>query len=475
MKQLSMDAGGWRRALTLVLVFVTANTQASPSRRMADFIEAVRQLEDGAPALEPVAVLRMLRRAAGPSDALTQRFLGPVDSRGPGMDAGLSQYVRAAVQHRVTAGSTEEGVFLTPDGTTVALRPLLLGIEAGLLSQSPGSVRGLYQLCLAQDFSLALSSGSALRLGPDGCWDSVTSPRVFTLTGAPTPLTTAQVHGAMDGVLLGLEVSTRRPLKLSALLTDYYCRRLDAAGLDAAPRLVSRRRRENFRGLRAGPRLDKQLVKAVELRRRLKGRPKMDEKEKKRLKSVVKEGIEAFQHEYMDCPPIIPRCMWGAEPYRGTPTRLSLPLSSLYIHHTHTPSQPCLTFEQCSADMRSMQRFHQEDRGWDDIGYSFVAGSDGYVYEGRGWHWQGAHTLGHNSRGYGVSFIGDYMARLPSQHSVGLVRDQLASCAVGGGRLVSNFTLQGHRQVVDTSCPGDALYKEITSWKHWGEKKEEKV
>lgn len=70
-----------------------------------------------------------------------------------------------------------------------------------------------------------------------------------------------------------------------------------------------------------------------------------------------------------DCPPIIPRCMWDAKPYRGTPTNLSLPLSFIYIHHTSTPSQPCLTFQQCSADMRSMQRFHQEDRGWDDIGY----------------------------------------------------------------------------------------------------------
>lgn len=49
-----------------------------------------------------------------------------------------------------------------------------------------------------------------------------------------------------------------------------------------------------------------------------------------------------------------------------------------------------------------------------------------------------------------------------------LVRDQLASCAVGGGRLVSSFTLQGHRQVVNTSCPGDAFYSEIKGWEHFG-------
>lgn len=60
------------------------------------------------------------------------------------------------------------------------------------------------------------------------------------------------------------------------------------------------------------------------------------------------------------------------------------------------------------------------------------------------------------------------MSRLPSQHSMGLVRDNLASCAVGSGHLKANFTLQGHRQVVNTSCPGDAFYNEIKTWEHFG-------
>lgn len=51
---------------------------------------------------------------------------------------------------------------------------------------------------------------------------------------------------------------------------------------------------------------------------------------------------------------------------------------------------------------------------------------------------------------------------------MGLVRDNLAMCAAGGGRLEANFTLQGHRQVVNTSCPGDALYREIKRWEHFG-------
>ncbi|XP_035511473.1 peptidoglycan recognition protein 6 [Morone saxatilis] len=466
-----MDKGSWKQTLVaLVVVLVSTYAEASFSCHMGDFIKAVKQVEDGDPGSEPVAVLKRLRRAAGLNDAFIQHFLGDANSGGPEINAALSVYIRKTVHHRVTEDAKEEGVVLTSDGTTVALMPVLLGIEAGLLSKTEGRYWGLHQLTLAKDLDLSFRHSSPLTpvLGPDGCWDSVTSPQVFTLLDSPSPVTTAQVNGGMDGIVLGMEAKSRRPRKLSSLLTEYYCHQLDREGLDVAPRLISRHRRENFRGLVSRPVLIRQVLKSQELMRKLVGRRLMRVSQ---LRPMVKEGMREFVQKYIECPPIIPRCMWGAEPYRGNPTNLSLPLSFLYIHHTHTPGKPCLTFQQCSADMRSMQRFHQEDRGWDDIGYSFVAGSDGYIYEGRGWHWRGAHTLGHNSIGYGVSFIGDYMTTLPSQHSMGLVRDKLATCAVSGGRLVANFTLQGHRQVVNTSCPGDALYNEIRGWKHFGEVK----
>ncbi|KAM4716407.1 peptidoglycan recognition protein 6 [Anableps anableps] len=467
-----MDNGWWKLTLALLVLLLSTYAEASFSHHMEDFIRAVKQIEDEDPGTDLATVLKRLRRAAGLNDAFIQYFLPDAEASGSELPVNLSEYFRKAVHHRVLEDAKEEGVVLTPDGTTVALAPLLLGIEAGILSKTQGRPRGLYQLTLAKDLGLSLrrrSSGTN-RLGPDGCWDNLTSPQVFTLSDKPTLLTTAQVNGGMDGMILGTEVSINSSdlLKLSSLLKEYYSHQLDSKGMDSAPRFISRRRRENFKALILPPLLARQVVKTVELQQRLAGHPRMEGKTKKELTAVVKKGLKEFVHMYMDCPPIISRCMWGAEPYRGTPTKLSLPLSFLFIHHTHTPSEPCLTFEQCSADMRSMQRFHQEDRGWDDIGYSFVAGGDGNIYEGRGWLIQGAHTYGQNSRGYGVSFIGDYQTRLPSQHSMGLVRDQLASCAVAGGRLVSSYILQGHRDVVSTICPGDAFYEEIKGWEHFG-------
>lgn len=274
---------------------------ASSSWHMDDFIKVVKQVEDEHPGSEPVAVLKRLRRAAGLNDAFIQHFLGDAGSGGPEMDAGLSVYIRKAVHHRVTEDAKEEGVVLTSDGTTVALMPLLLGIEAGFLSKSSRPVRGLYQLTLAKDLDLSFrrSSPPTQLLGPDGCWDNVTSPQVFTLLDSPSLLTTARLNGGMDGVVLGMEAKSRRPLKLSSLLMDYYCHQLDSNGLDAAPRLISQRRRENFKGLVSPPVLTRQVVKSVELQRRLTGHSKMDMKKKRQLTAVVKEGMRDFVHKYM--------------------------------------------------------------------------------------------------------------------------------------------------------------------------------
>jgi N-acetylmuramoyl-L-alanine amidase len=38
---------------------------------------------------------------------------------------------------------------------------------------------------------------------------------------------------------------------------------------------------------------------------------------------------------------------------------------------------------------------------WDDIGYNFIVGEDGNVYEGRGWGIVGAHAPGFNSYSLG--------------------------------------------------------------------------
>jgi N-acetylmuramoyl-L-alanine amidase len=64
----------------------------------------------------------------------------------------------------------------------------------------------------------------------------------------------------------------------------------------------------------------------------------------------------------------------------------------------------CYDDETCIERVRAIQYFHQHDRGWVDIGYHFLVGENGKVYEGRGWDRQGAHSPGWNNDAYGINY-----------------------------------------------------------------------
>ena len=52
-------------------------------------------------------------------------------------------------------------------------------------------------------------------------------------------------------------------------------------------------------------------------------------------------------------------------------------------------------------------------QGYDDIGYNFLIGGDGTIYEGRGWGKKASHTYCYNQWGYGIVFIGRYLITMP--------------------------------------------------------------
>ncbi|NXF00111.1 PGRP2 amidase, partial [Menura novaehollandiae] len=367
----------------------------------------------------------------------------------------------------------ERGAVLAPDGSTVALGPLLAGIEAGL--RSGGFGPPLPTLDPPADPLLAVTVAEALgtsfllarrgdnngtALGPGGCWDDAENPQNYTLEGPPSPLPDAVAIGAMDGALLGARLA-RGPLPLAELLRGYY----GTGNGSREGRPPSSYRRRDFGALAGPERLEKEVAAVLGVLRALPpGRELLRDVGTQEVAAVARRAAREFSQRYVECPAIVPRCMWGARPYRGTPRSLRLPLGSVFIHHTLEPARPCRSFGACGRAMRAMQSFHQDSRAWDDIGYSFVVGSDGYLYEGRGWHWVGAHTKGYNTRGFGVGIVGDFSAALPDPDTLALVRDEFLPCAVRSGHIRPDFTLRGHRQLVHTECPGNALFQEIQSW-----------
>jgi peptidoglycan-recognition protein LB len=77
------------------------------------------------------------------------------------------------------------------------------------------------------------------------------------------------------------------------------------------------------------------------------------------------------------------------------------------IHHSFIP-KACHTNDTCIEAVRSIQDFHQNQRGWNDIGYSFLVGGDERIYTGRGYNTIGAHAPRYNTNSIGICLIGDW-------------------------------------------------------------------
>jgi len=165
------------------------------------------------------------------------------------------------------------------------------------------------------------------------------------------------------------------------------------------------------------------------------------------------------------CPSIISRAGWNARPPRGTPTRLPSRVPIAAIHHGGTATF-CTTQAQCANIVRAYQNFHMDTNGWNDIGYNFVVGEDGNIYEGRGWNNQGAHAANWNSISIGIAIIGDFTSRAPNAAALNAVR-ALLQCGVDLGRFPAAYQLVGHRQLGSTACPGNSLFSNIQSWPRW--------
>ncbi|XP_073693633.1 N-acetylmuramoyl-L-alanine amidase-like [Garra rufa] len=455
---------GWHLRLLLSLLVVLA-AEATTTKHMRDFIRAVESIEAANPGLQMLDMVKGVRKVAGVETDLTRRYLGDLsDAQTLVADPSVTSYISEVINHSLSQVGKEEGVVLTIDGSNVALAPMLLGLQAGLQS----NIKSLYPLTLTDNLVASFlhhahHEQSSIAFGTKGFWDSISSPMVYTLEGSPSLATDAIIIGGMDGFIIGSEVASSNihEQSLSDLLKSYYSHQPDATGLNASPRLISQNRRKNFKQLVSFSLLKSQVVQALTVRRNL------NESERQKLDDVVNRGFDKFVHVYATCPSIITRSQWGAAAYIGSPSYLPYPVEHLFIHHTYSPSQPCTTFDQCASDMQSMQYYHQNSNGWADIGYNFVAGADGNLYEGRGWDWVGAHTYGYNSISYGICYIGDYTSVLPIASAINMVRYDFTSCAINSGDLASYYNLYGHRQAESTECPGNTLYREIQNWEHW--------
>lgn len=152
----------------------------------------------------------------------------------------------------------------------------------------------------------------------------------------------------------------------------------------------------------------------------------------------------------MSTPKVVKRAGWGARKpkYRNTSSAQKVDA----IHHTTGKTLGHIDEAQW---VRNIQAFHMgPSRGWSDIGYNWIVGPSGTIYEGRGDGVIGAHVAGRNASLRGIAYLGDGSDEVPAA--------ALRSIAW----LVGGRPAKCHGDLAATSCPG----RELGAWVRGGMK-----
>ena len=175
------------------------------------------------------------------------------------------------------------------------------------------------------------------------------------------------------------------------------------------------------------------------------------------------------------------RAEWGAEPFRGTPVRLNQPnYHTMTLHHT--AGFGAVTLTEGLEQVKRIQDFHQNGRGWSDIGYHYLMDQEGRLYQGRPWYntsvrfedgpplVRGAHVGGNNTGNIGVSLMGCYHPPEGSNCRHVMTEPAKDSLVVTFAYLSERYqvdpgAMRGHRDFSSTSCPGDNNYGQLSTFR----------
>jgi hypothetical protein len=125
---------------------------------------------------------------------------------------------------------------------------------------------------------------------------------------------------------------------------------------------------------------------------------------------------------HSDAPRYVPASGWkkiAPDPAKLEPESKYGPYSRITFHHTGSDVTPQAVDElQTNHEpfLHHLQRevahgFHAEKYDFGDVGYHFLIGEDGTIYEGRPLSYQGAHVWHHDPANIGVAFLGDYSSK----------------------------------------------------------------
>ena len=127
------------------------------------------------------------------------------------------------------------------------------------------------------------------------------------------------------------------------------------------------------------------------------------------------------------------------------------------IHHTADPFYSRSRHET-AAEIQRIQRFHQQERRWADIGYHYVVDRAGRIWQGRDARYQGAHAGGVANQGnIGIVVLGNYLEQGMTAVQRRRLTDLVERLAAYLHIRPSQVYTHGEIAHGKTDCPGPAL------------------
>lgn len=149
----------------------------------------------------------------------------------------------------------------------------------------------------------------------------------------------------------------------------------------------------------------------------------------------------------------VPAGAWGMEPLGPDHSIMGL-MNRITVHH----SGKALDSRSDLTVVRAIDEFHRKSNGWAAVGYHFLIGRDGTLFEGRPLWAQGAHVAKENRHNIGICLLGDFRKEDPSPEQLAtlepLLKDLMYQHRVPVGEV------QGHGERGQSECPG----KHLADW-----------
>ncbi len=148
------------------------------------------------------------------------------------------------------------------------------------------------------------------------------------------------------------------------------------------------------------------------------------------------------------------------------PLQYSKTVRKVVVHHTGTDSGENL---DSTDKVKAIYQYHTVTRGWGDIGYHYLIGRDGKIYEGRagGDYVVGGHVYCNNIGTVGIALIGNFQEQEPSLEQLKSLsklslylaqKYKLDLTAKEWFHGSETYNLIGYKDIGATACPGLNLY-----------------